>query len=155
MSSIKERIKEIAVFKGISYEEFFSKLEVAPTNFRGSKLKTGVNSDLIEKIVTLFPDINSEWIITGKGEKTAVPNILNDPKANYSKEGLLESLQKEIERLKQSISNHESRLTDVEDIVLPDIKENKISFQIGEEGGQLEEDIEKIAKKRGGSDKKG
>ena len=44
MSFIKERIKEIAVNKGIPLGKFFKKLGVAPSGFSGEKIKNGTNS---------------------------------------------------------------------------------------------------------------
>jgi len=65
VSNIKERIKKIGV---------------TSANFRGKKLETGVNADLIEKIVSLYPDVNLHWLITGeqKKEDTAGPSIVNE-----------------------------------------------------------------------------
>ncbi len=58
ISNIKEIIKEYAENSGISQELFFKNIGVTSSNFRGKKLETGVNADLIEKIVTLYPDIH-------------------------------------------------------------------------------------------------
>jgi len=68
ISFIKERVREIAEFKGVNYGDFFTSIEVSPTGFRGDKLKTGLNSDTIEKIISIYPDINIIWLLTGKGE---------------------------------------------------------------------------------------
>lgn len=68
MSFIKERIKQIAVNKGIPIGKFFKQLELAPSGFNGEKIKKGANSDTIEKIVSLFPDVDLHWLITGESK---------------------------------------------------------------------------------------
>lgn len=97
-SYIKERIKEIADNKGIPIGKFFKELGVSPTGFSGEKLKIGVNSDTIEKIIYIYPDVDLYWLITGKAknEDLKVKNEVNEPSADYAKET--------IESLKQTIS---------------------------------------------------
>jgi len=65
---IKERIIKLVEFKQVGKEYFFKKIGVTSANFRGSAGKTPVNSNTIENIFTEFPDLNLEWLITGKGE---------------------------------------------------------------------------------------
>jgi hypothetical protein len=84
VSSIKERIKEFAENTGENKDLFFEKIGVTSANFRGKKLQTGVNADLIEKIVSIYPDIDLQWLITGK-EKSTKENydLLNEEKDKY------------------------------------------------------------------------
>lgn len=64
---IKDRVIQIAEFKGIKKEVFFTRIGVTSANFRGKARSTPLNSSTIENILSEFPDINSEWLITGKG----------------------------------------------------------------------------------------
>ena len=84
VSNIKYRIKEFAEKTGENKDLFFEKLGTTSANFRGKKLDTGVNGDLIGKIVSLYPDINLHWLITGKTKyaEGEVQNTLNEPKAD-------------------------------------------------------------------------
>ena len=105
MSFIKERIKEIAINKGIPLGEFFKQLSLAPSGFSGEKIKNGTNSDTIEKIVTLFPDINLYWLITGKGEM-----LLNEINTlNTTPENLVSLLDvnKKVEELETRVKKFE------------------------------------------------
>lgn len=111
MSFIKERIKEIAINKGIPLGVFFKKLDLAPSGFNGEKIKKGTNSDTIEKIVSLFPDINLRWLITGEGEMI----LSSDKKASLVSELSTESIQyqfnvineklAEFDKLKQTLGS--------------------------------------------------
>lgn len=41
---------------------------VTSANFRGKARSTPVNSDIIANIFAVFPDVNLEWLIAGKGQ---------------------------------------------------------------------------------------
>lgn len=83
--TIKERIKEIAVNKGIPLGKYFEDLEISYTGFSGEKLKIGVNSDVIQKIIYKYPDVDLQWLITGKESKKAEKenNSLNESPESY------------------------------------------------------------------------
>lgn len=65
---IKERVIQVANYKGIKKETFFSRIGTTSANFRGKAKKTPLNSSTIENILSEFPDVNLEWLITGIGE---------------------------------------------------------------------------------------
>ena len=67
-SSIKQRIVEYLDYRGITKEDFYSKTEISPSNFKGNAAKSELGGDKIAKILTCYPDINAEWLLTGKGE---------------------------------------------------------------------------------------
>lgn len=59
---------QIADYYHIPKENFFSELGVTSANFRGNAKQTPLNSTVIENIFTMYPDVNLEWLLTGKGE---------------------------------------------------------------------------------------
>lgn len=83
--TIKERIKEIAINKGIPLGKYFKELDISSTGFSGEKLKNAINSDVIQKIIYKYPDVDLNWLITGKEEKcTEKENLqVNEPPENY------------------------------------------------------------------------
>lgn len=66
-SFIKERAIQIAEIKKISRKDFCKKIGMTTANFRGSAKETPLNSDTIENILSLFPDISPDWLILGNG----------------------------------------------------------------------------------------
>ena len=83
-STIKERIRYIADYKNIKKEVFFNQLGMSSANFRGDNLHRPINSNTLEKLVTLFPDINPVWVLTGKGNVLiAESNKVQEPNINY------------------------------------------------------------------------
>ena len=82
--TIKERIKEIAVNKGIPLGKYFTDLGVSSTGFSGEKLKNAINSDVIQKIIYKYPDVDLQWLITGKESVQAENcNKVAEPASSY------------------------------------------------------------------------
>lgn len=67
-SNIKERILHYTDYKGFKKDKFFSDLGVTYGNFKGKAKEKSLSSDVLAKIVTSYPEINLEWLLTGKGE---------------------------------------------------------------------------------------
>ncbi len=67
---IKERIIQFIDLKGVTKEHFYNKIGMTSANFRGKAKETPINSTAIENILSEFPDLNLDWLITGKGEMT-------------------------------------------------------------------------------------
>lgn len=84
-TNIKERVLQVSKNKGISYEVFFKNLGLSYSNFKGIQKNTSLQSDAIDKIMTIYPDVDLHWLITGK-EETIIENCDKTPVAgkNYS-----------------------------------------------------------------------
>jgi hypothetical protein len=67
-SPIKERILYYIDLKGIKKEGFFKKVDIMRSNFSGIGAKSEFGGDKIAKILNEYPDINPDWLITGRGE---------------------------------------------------------------------------------------
>jgi len=67
-SNIKERIMLFVEHKHIPKGKFFEKIGVTSANFRGKAKDSPLNSSAIERIVSEFPDLSLEWLLSGKGE---------------------------------------------------------------------------------------
>ena len=65
---IKERILKFIDYKGISKSKFSKITGIHPANFKGKGLKSEIGGDKLNKILSHFPEINPEWLITGEGE---------------------------------------------------------------------------------------
>jgi len=68
ITNIKERILQIAELKDVSKESFCEKIGMSYGNFKGKSKNSAINSNAIAEIVTLYPDLNLRWLITGDGE---------------------------------------------------------------------------------------
>ena len=64
---IKERIIQLLEKKGIGKEEFYVKIGMTSASFRGNAKKTPLNSNAIENLISIIPDVNPDWLLTGRG----------------------------------------------------------------------------------------
>lgn len=84
MTTIKDRVLQVSDYKGVGKEKFFEELEVSYGNFKGKAKKSGLNANILEKIIAKMPEISAEWLLTGKGEmlKSSVQNIVQNSGKN-------------------------------------------------------------------------
>lgn len=82
-TNIKERILYISEFKGVTKETFFEKIGMSYGNFKGKSKETPINSKALEDILSIYPDINPIWLITGKGEILNSSFKVEEPEAIY------------------------------------------------------------------------
>jgi transcriptional regulator len=68
LSPIKQRILQFVDFKQVERKNFFGELNVATSNFRGNALYSEVGGDVIAKILSIYPELNAEWLLTGNGK---------------------------------------------------------------------------------------
>lgn len=130
---IKERVVQVIEIKGIAKEKFFEKIGVTSANFRGNAKKTPLNSTTIENILSEIPELNPEWLLTGKGSifkenKSPINQNLNGDdnimiggnnsgqlaNKNNSEGQIIKDLQTEIIRLKNLLEEKEKQLTEKE-----------------------------------------
>lgn len=67
-SNIKERILYLTEYYSVSKELFFENIGMTYGNFKGSAKERPLNSDAIVKILSIYTEINSDWLLTGKGD---------------------------------------------------------------------------------------
>lgn len=67
ITNIKDRVMQIAKKQSISNEKFFSDIGMTSANFRGVANKRPLNSNAIEIIITKYPSVDPEWLLTGEG----------------------------------------------------------------------------------------
>lgn len=87
---MKDRIQQFIDFKGINAGEFATLLEVQRSNI--SHILNGRNkpgASLIEKMLTVFPELNARWLLTGEG------NMLIEQIPDKAKTKELESVERE------------------------------------------------------------
>lgn len=127
---IKDRIIEVLENKGIGKEDFYVKIGMTSASFRGKAKNTPLNSTAIENILSEIPDLNAEWLLTGRGEM-CVTNDISETHALApmeerllamikEKDAKIEEQAKEIGRLEERIealSKKSIGTTDVGDVI--------------------------------------
>lgn len=65
---IKSRLLQFAESQGIPKGEFYEKISMFPSNFAGKGGESALKSDNIVKVLNEFPELNSDWLLLGRGE---------------------------------------------------------------------------------------
>lgn len=95
ISTIKERILSFLECNGIKKADFYQVTGVADSNFKGKNLYSQPGGDVLVKILTSYPNISAEWLLTGEGDMlkskyTEEPQIevkpIHQPRSTEKKE---------------------------------------------------------------------
>lgn len=65
MNSVRDRIAKFIEFKRLSNRAFSTSIGASATYFTSTKT---IGSDNLEAIARVYPDLNIEWVVTGKGQ---------------------------------------------------------------------------------------
>lgn len=81
---VKERLIEFIHFKEMSIRHFCKKIGVSETYV--NSMRSSIKPDKLMRIVHAFPDINTEWLLTGDGnmlkENQLMPQISREELVN-------------------------------------------------------------------------
>jgi transcriptional regulator with XRE-family HTH domain len=120
---INKRIKEILLKKGISQGELADKWKVSRQYINAILSGNGsIGIKLINKLIDEFPDLNLNWLLTGKGVMFFESrNTMKEPEAEYSansdllksKEEIVQVQRDYIEQLKDTVKKLEKEIIDL------------------------------------------
>lgn len=82
---INERILQYLINKDISKYKFY---QITGLSNGFLDKKGNIGSDKCENILSFFPDINPEWLLTGKGEMLRDNNVCKQPFAKKDDKGI-------------------------------------------------------------------
>jgi hypothetical protein len=115
MPNIKSRVLLIAENKGIRKTEFFNDLGLSYANFKGIQKTTALNSDAIVTILSRFPDIEPEWLLTGNGEMFRHDTVARDTADLYQEPVVVNEIEHTlIDALKMVIATQEKTIESLE-----------------------------------------
>jgi len=118
---MNDRIQLILKTKNISASKFADEINVQRSSI--SHILSGRNNpslDFIQKILKRFPDINSDWILTGKGSMYTEPDLFTT----------LEEVKPERKNKSNDLSNSEDDDNSIEnDIITNEINPMQRSFK--------------------------
>lgn len=81
--TIKERIYAFIEFKDMSVKKFEELCDLS--NGYISSMRKGFGRDKLNNVLTIFPDLNRDWLLYGEGEMIKSNNtIINSPVGNNS-----------------------------------------------------------------------
>ena len=82
---ISDRLKEYFEFKGISYYEVEKTIQVSTGCISGAvRHKRNIGSNILQKILIAYDDLNAEWLFRGTGEMIrSGSNYSDEPGLRY------------------------------------------------------------------------
>lgn len=111
MSKIKNRLLQLIEIRGISKREFCRQIDVSHTYLNGD---SEIGSDKLEVIISVFPELSLEWLITGEGAMFSEVNAPQPSRSDASafidylkeKDAKIEELLKELTKYKTLYEQH-------------------------------------------------
>lgn len=112
MATTKERIILLLNNKGVTISNFFSSIGVSYSNFKGKQLESSPSADLVAKIKSNFPDVNTDWLLTGEGEMLAGNDNSNQTEIDMMQENFFDALKRRDQQFDELLEQN-SRLISV------------------------------------------
>ena len=111
---VLERLKEYIDLKGVTVAAFERSIGMSNASF-GKSLKQGkgIGSDKLEKILSVYPDINPSWLLTGAGEILLTKTPKNVLKQNEDK---FEGINEDKRKLQKTSSNDNTETVVVDNV---------------------------------------
>jgi hypothetical protein len=117
--TIKDKILYFIENQNIKKEDFYKITGISASNFKGLGLKSEIGGEKIVKILTCYPFLNPEWLLTGNGSMLKENTGKSQQKApppdhqylidlvEYQKKHIA-SLEKEVSQLKKEYTTGET-----------------------------------------------
>ena len=78
--TIKGRILSFIEEKGIKKSDFYEASGIQSSNFKGRNLHSQPGGEMLVKVLTLYPELSADWLLTGEGSMLKTP--FDDSPAN-------------------------------------------------------------------------
>ena len=135
-TNIKERVLYFTDYKGFAKENFFEELGVTYGTFKGKAKEKALSSDVLAKIVSKYPELNPEWLLTGEGEMLKSETTKTETSKEESVKGIPLVNATAIGGYGNNVFSFEER--DVKDYyVIPKFKHKQVDFMIEVEGSSM------------------
>lgn len=117
----KEKILLFLKETKIKKSDFFTHIDVAPSNFKGVAMKSELGGDKIIKILTLYPKLSPDWLLLDRGSMfrdEKLKNTVNEQLPSSNESILYKMYKEEREeagKLKEEIGALKERIRQMED----------------------------------------
>lgn len=82
ISPIKERILQFIENQNITKIDFCKLTGISYANLKGKSLFSEIGGDKIAEILSIYPNLNPEWLLTGNGEMLKNSSVINSYEIN-------------------------------------------------------------------------
>jgi len=110
------RLKQFIEYKGIAMRQFDAEIGAA-NGYIGKQIKNeaSVGSEIIQKIVSVYPELSLEWLITGDGTMLKPSGGIHDGGKTSDHVVVSDKMVSENEHLKAELSAKNSQIADLRD----------------------------------------
>ena len=116
LDEIKLRILQFLEIQKFGKYSFYNKIGLSASNFAGKSLESALSSTKISEILHIFPDLNPDWLLLGKGQmlrtdsttETTSPTQLDNPYKHIIE--LQDKLIKQLEHRVETIESENNNL---------------------------------------------
>lgn len=115
--TIKEKFFAFLEEMGIKKVDFYEATGIQSSNFKGANLKSAPGSDMLVKILTIYPNLSAEWLLRDEG------SMLRDG-ATHKKPGHNTPKEKNEEQQEQLPPDILQRMIDDRDNKIGDLRED-------------------------------
>ncbi|MPN43245.1 hypothetical protein SDC9_190804 [bioreactor metagenome] len=116
---ILERLKQYIDYKGISVSAFEKSIGMGNASFGKSlKNKGAIGTDKLENILSTYPDISPEWLLTGQGGMLRSYGVKLEPEDQETLKDLVKSQKNEIQYLREKIEEKDEVISNLSKINL-------------------------------------
>lgn len=103
ISPIKERILKFIDLKGIKKVDFCEITGISYANLKGKSLYSEIGGDKIAEILSIYPELNPEWLLTGNGPMLKNGDEKKTERGNTENMELVNSLIDRVGDLRQKL----------------------------------------------------
>lgn len=73
---VRDRITQFIAYKRMSKRRFQASIGVSSSYIQG--ITSGMSADVLHKISSTYPDLNTDWLLTGEGEMLKTTQSVGD-----------------------------------------------------------------------------
>ena len=113
---MKKRLLQIAEYLNISVRELERKIGLKRGNIGNMSENSEIGSEKLAKLIDNFPEINANWLLTGKGDMLLIENLKNIENSDWKNEKI---------QFLQEISNLKGKIIEIQDELI-EIKKERV-----------------------------
>ena len=108
---IKKRIVEYIENQLIKRGEFYQLTEISPSNFKGKGATSEIGGDKIAKILTSYPNLNPDWLLTGQGNMLRdIEHFQDLPDNQPQNQEIISLLKEQLEKLTNQLEKKQEKI---------------------------------------------
>lgn len=114
ISPIKERILQFIENQNIKKVDFCNTTGISYANLKGKSLYSEIGGDKIAEILSIYPFLNAEWLLTGKGQmlKGISPKTTEDEDKTINLQPIADIIEKMHEEVKTLSAQLSAQVTE-------------------------------------------